>query len=379
MLRTNGYIKNLKASNATAIFISTLLVSIFIIATLNFVIDPGQIYLLKIRNEQNSANLGKTLFKSKYGIVQSGWGERTVKTNLARHAAEFDCVIIGSSHVMQFSSVRNMSINNKCTSFLNLGVSGGALEDIAIFSYLVTDSLFKPNNVFIAIDPWTIKMGMDGRWAENESIYTSMMSRINLHDNGLDRPYIYKKITNLINYDYLKSSLESLKKNGLLASWATATKSSSLLNQPILAEEFDFEEGFKDPVTLPDGSHAYEADFIRSSRIKPIPMGGGDYKISGPSHTDDGITLLLKIIKVLRSDGVEVSFIMTPYHENVFLMGETETVKHIREVSSVVLKLSQKHNIPIYGSFYPNELKCTANEFFDFMHPKSSCLNKIVF
>lgn len=136
-----------------------------IVAGVNFVVDPGEIYLKKIIAGFKAKEFADKLFLSRNGIIQTGWNERLVKTTLAKSAVDFDCIVIGSSHILQMSSVRNTGrIRNSCKKLLNLGVSGGSLEDISVFSYLILENNRLPKTVFIAIDPWTLKFEMDSRY-----------------------------------------------------------------------------------------------------------------------------------------------------------------------------------------------------------------------
>ena len=120
--------------------IQTLLLFIFFMLTIagvNFVVDPGEIYLKKILADIKAKEFSDKLFLSERGVIQSGWNERLVKTTLAKSAGNFDCIVMGSSHVMQISEVRNTgNIKDNCNTLLNLGVSGGSLEDLSVFSYL---------------------------------------------------------------------------------------------------------------------------------------------------------------------------------------------------------------------------------------------------
>ena len=131
------YKKYLKKS----VIIFTVLM--LVIGSINFIIDPGEIYLKKIlADDIKSAEFANKLFNSKYGIVDK-WSRRIVKTTLAKESGNFnfDCIVLGSSRAMQISHIRNTgNIKNQCNSLLNLGVSGGSIEDISIFSYLFKKS-----------------------------------------------------------------------------------------------------------------------------------------------------------------------------------------------------------------------------------------------
>jgi hypothetical protein len=146
---------------------------------INFIVDPGKIYLKKILTDYRVQEYAEKLLKSRNGLVMADWNERAVKTALAKNSEILDCVILGSSHIMQVSMIRNTGdIQKECKSLVNLGVSGGGLEDLSIFSYLVLDNKKLPKKVFIEVAPWTFNFGKDIRWKENQNFYLRMNERM---------------------------------------------------------------------------------------------------------------------------------------------------------------------------------------------------------
>ena len=45
--------------------------------------------------------------------------------------------------------------------------------------------------------------------------------------------------------------------------------------------------------------------------------------------------------------------------------------------SGIFKKLSKETNIKIIGSYDASSVPCDDNEFYDYMHPKDSCMKKI--
>jgi len=352
------------------------MMTMVIVASVNFIVDPGEIYLKKIIADLKSQEFSGKLFHSKNGVIQSGWNERLVKTALAKSAGDFDCIILGSSHIMQISIVRNTgNIKDNCSSLLNLGVSGGGIEDISIFSYLALNNLKLPRKVFIAIDPWTLKFGMDPRYGAYQSYLEKMNMRLDKNGADENTSYSRKIAQNLFNGEYFYYSILSLldgNKKGNLG---------ALLQKVIQYPEknFSFLEGASEAVTLKDGSHVYAHSWIQKQRNASVGIGGGGYKIKDKVYDVVALEYFNKIIKLYQQSGVEVNLVMTPYHPNVFKMGKTKAVLHISIIEKVVKKFSQMNNIKYYGSLFPDELGCVGDEFFDFMHPTNECLGRINF
>jgi hypothetical protein len=352
----------------------------FVIGSINFIVDPGEIYLKKILADMKSAEFSTKLLSSKNGVVQTGWNERLIKTTLAKESGNFDCIILGSSHIMQISSIRNTgNIKKQCNNLLNLGVSGGGIEDISIFSYLILNNIKLPRKVFIDIDPWTLKFGMDSRYGANKNIYNKMNTLLKESDNGNNVSYINKLTKNLFNGEYLQYSLKELfqKEN------TKKNIKSDIFKKDILfpTNEFSYHLGYKESVTLPDGSHIYKKSWIlkQKNNNHNIKIGDGSYKISGQIYNKKTLDYLKKIVNLYRKNKIEVNLILTPYHPNVFKKGNTKPVKHFKLIESLVKKLGEDKNLKVYGSFFPNNIGCESKEFFDYMHGTNECLNRIDF
>lgn len=350
------------------VFITSLLMMIFV-GVVNFVVDPGYVYLKKYYNTKTDEYV-KKIFMSKQGLVSEGWNERVVKTAMAKYAGDFDCILLGSSHIMQVSSVRKTGdIQKVCTKLLNLGVSGGSFEDMAVFTNIILENKEKPKQVFLDIDPWTLKFGMDKRYQINQLYYDSLIKKLDDKTQKFNHfDYQISLIKNLFNLKYFFRSLKEL---------------NTIFKEPQIElpkNNFTYNNGYLKALTLPDGSHLYATKWMNEQKvqIKQLPLGGGDYKINGKDYDEKVVEYLIKIIKLYKVHDIKVSFIMTPYHPNVFKV-KSKTVKHIEEVDKIVTKISKVYGISVYGSFFPEKLGCKDDEFLDFMHPTTQCLDKIQF
>lgn len=50
----------------------------------------------------------------------------------------------------------------------------------------------------------------------------------------------------------------------------------------------------------------------------------------------------------------------------------------VLEIESLYRRLAERNNVAIVGSYDPIKAGCGESEFFDGMHPTSSCMKKIV-
>ena len=349
-----------------------------IIASINFVVDPGEIYLKKIIADKKSSEFTDKLFESKYGIIQTGWNERLIKTTLARQAPKFECVIIGSSHIMSISSIKNTgNITSQCKNLLNLGVSGGGIEDIAIFTNIILKNIELPKIVFIGIAPWTLKFNMDSRYGAYKNQYIQINQLLQFSNKDSSNAYETKYIKNLFNFEYLTYSLTELFENKKI------TKKESLFDKKILypKNSFPLYSGYDEAVTLQDGSHVYAKKWIaqQKNENQSMPFGGGDYKLSEVIYDKNTIGYLQKLVDLYKYNDIKIKFILTPYHPNVFKKGDTKAVQSFKVIEEITRRFAQINNIQVYGSYFPRKLGCKESEYYDFMHPNEKCLNRIDF
>lgn len=350
---------------------SCFLLVVGFVGVVNYYVDPGFIYS-KNESEVSPDYYAKKLQVSKNGLIAEGWNERDIKLSLAKFSGNYDCIVMGSSHIMQISGLRNTgNITAICPKILNLGVSGGSLEDLFVFSNIILNQENKPKQIFIDISPWLFKHNMDERWQINKKHYDELVSKLNnsteSKDENLD--YQIELFKNLFNLEYFITSLKNYQN----------LFDKSKIEEP--SDNFSYENGYIKAVTLQDGSHLYDSNFISKSKkdILNIENGGGDYKISGNIYDKDASQLFEKLIIFYQKNDIQVNFIITPYHPKVFKNGETKPVQHMREIENLAKLLANKYSINLYGSFFPEHIGCKKNEFLDFMHPSNECLDKIKF
>lgn len=350
-----------------------------LVASINYTIDPAGVYHNSIKSNNTTLTYVSKLINSQYGLIQpqNSWKEREIKRSLANQSEGVDCAIIGSSHVMQIRSYgKNRSLTTLCGSLINLGVSGGTLEDYLALSFELTKTAQTTETIVFGIDPWSLNFQNDPRWQEYKDSYNSMAMRLK---NDRIRIFInnvylkWKLFINLINFEYF---LQSIQANDTPD--ASTNKSDKFSTSFKEAPSFDLSKGIEYPVTLPDGSHVYSKKYILENTSPNIPIGGINYKIKqGSQISEDAIKLFSLLLEKLNDNGVNSALIMTPYHHNVWKDKDSITTKALIEVESRIKKLGRDLDIKVLGSYNPKNIGCTPDEFYDHMHAKDSCLSKI--
>lgn len=336
---------------------------------LNFFVDPAGIYRDGRLHPQSYAD---TLVNSEHGLWDPNdeVDDRLLAKAMSLYSQRAECVVIGSSHVMQISSERTpRALSDICGSIINLGVHGASIEDHFILSYLAIQN-GRPKKIILGIDPWTFAFGLDQRWSTYKDIYFQAESeilgkRFATVSNSVDKAGV-SKLVNLINMDYTMRSIET-------AARSLRRGQISIVTAPKL----DPAIGGEYPVRLPDGSLIYSAKFISDPNRAIVPFGGETYKTDGPLNQPDAIKAYRALLLWVRSKGVEPILLMTPYHENVLKAPQAPNTVAILATEPHIIDLAHELDLRIIGSYDPKMFNCLNNEFYDFMHPTTECLMKL--
>ncbi len=358
------------------VFLLTVLGVLLPVFVINFVIDPGEIYLQRILNARYTQNYVTLLLNSSTGVRL--WGnERLVKYALAKKAGDFDNIILGSSHSMQLNRLR-MPQFSRCFvgRMLNLGVSGGSLEDIMIFSYIILHNQHMPKALLIELSPWCLKWGMDVRYKINEIQLNSMRSDLDSKAGWSTEPYWLQLLGNGFSIDYFKESIKLLRDH-----------SFKLIQDDFFKDyeevrPFNYDEGYKFQVYLNDGSVVNpKSNSMKDGVVKHSiqDMGESNYKLAGNDYDENAIVVFEKLIDMIRRKNIKVYFFLAPYNPIIFRSADGSQAKHLARVEKRIREIAKKMNIIVFGSYDPRENNLTEEDFFDIMHARAKGLDKISF
>jgi hypothetical protein len=347
----------------------TVLFLLATVAALNFFVDPAGIYRDGRLNPQSYAD---ALIKSEHGLwsQDDSIDERLLAKAMSSYSQRVECVLIGSSHVMQISSERTpRSLSDVCGSILNLGVSGGSIEDHFILTYLAIQT-GRPKKIILGIAPWTFAFGMDQRWSIYKDAYFQAESEIlgkkfPTVSNSFDRAD-ESKLVNLINMEYTIRSLQTAARDYIRGRPTIAA-----------APKLEPTAGGLYPARLRDGSFIYSAKYISDARRATVRLGGETYKTDGKLNQLDAINAYRDLILYIKSKDVEPILLMTPYHENVLKAPKAPNTVAILATEPLIINLAHELDLKVIGSYDPKMFNCLNNEFYDFMHPTAECLMKL--
>lgn len=324
-------------------------------AILNWVVDPAGVF----RTTSFGKQYAQELMVSEHGLASPpSFDEREYKTQLAELATASDCVVIGSSRIMQVGSQRKYRAFPVCEHILNLGVSGAVIQDHVVLSWLALTK-GKSRKLILGIDPWTFSYGNDERWKIRYAEQYPLARKDIEGDD--DKAITANRWSNLINAQYTKRSLEHL---------LSGTRAYSIERMASVNEDV----GEKTAVILPDGSLVYSAKYISESRNAVIPIGANAYKVDGLDNDPRAIRLYYKLIRYAKAIGARVTLLMSPYHQNAWALRTSSNTKAMESVEAIVRNMANELEVAVVGSYRPESVGCRPDEFFDLIHPQASCM-----
>lgn len=351
------------------LFSATLFVLVFA-ASINYLIDPAGVY----RSGQHGPTAyAEALLQSKYGLwwPDNSLTDWEIKEALSKYSNQADCVVIGSSRVMQIGSARSTrSLNNICTSILNLGVSGASIEAHFILTYLSLQN-GQPKKIILGIDPWTFTYGKDPRWYNYAADYQHAKEIIlgKSLPVGSDFPdTLGSKLRNLLSLKYTIKSVQRLISNLENGSSQVAAK---------LAPKLDEKQGGEYPILFSDGSLLYSASSIFSAKENIIPLGGTPYATDGKLNDRAAINSYISLLRWIQSKGTEPILLMTPYHPNVTKAPTSLNALALSTTEPIVRQLGKELGVTVIGTFNPQKAGCLDTEFLDSMHANPDCLARL--
>ena len=350
-----------------------LVTTILVLATcasINYFVDPASVYH---QDQTASAAYADAMVKSEFGMwwPENSFEARAIKKQLLKYASESECVVVGSSHIMQVGSARvKKALSDKCTTILNLGVNGASIEDQFALVYL---SLVKghPRKIVLGVDAWTFAFGKDVRWSfyanEYKQAKREILGKKYKEDNG-DAETQRSKLLNLLNLEYTIKSIQKI---------LSYLKNITDQHEAIEAQKVDELLGGEDPVLLKDGSLLYSAKFLALAKATPIPLGGETYKTNGVLNDPVAIEEYRLFLLWIKNKGVEPILLMTPYHQNVWKNPKSFDSQALITTEPIVRRLGNELGLSVIGSYNPTTVGCLATEFYDFMHASPDCLAKL--
>jgi hypothetical protein len=271
------------------------------------------------------------------------------------------CAVIGSSRVME---IRFNYLKNACPAkFINHGMSGASIEDYMAIIGLYESAGYLPKKVIMGIDPWIFnKNSGQTRWRGLEVYYKKVFEElygtkiINKQDNK-------SKYLQLVNYDYTIENLMTLV-NGEPKYYITDTievddmviQSDGSINYP-LHIRFQNDDATKDQAKAFGNAPVYGLEKF--------------YEMSNEKLFED-------FVYYLQKQGIEVIFVLPPYHPITYnILTNNPKYKIIEHIETYLRFLSAKRGVRLVGSYDPRKYDLISVDFIDGMHSRDIVMEKL--
>ena len=126
-----------------------------------------------------------------------------------------------------------------------------------------------------------------------------------------------------------------------------------------------------------DGSHIYDESYVNQS--DDVQLGFAtllDYSMDEFQYDDKAIEKMKKFVLFLKDKGVNVTLVLPPYHPQLYEMMESQKPIFL-EIEDWYREFAKNTGVRILGSYDGDIVGCSENEFYDGMHPKFSCMQKL--
>ncbi len=277
-----------------------------------------------------------------------------------------DVIVLGSSRAMNIGAGLFPG-----QSFFNNSVSGASIEDHFAILELYRNRGFTPRQVILGLDPWLLnRFNGQPRWKSLEDVFLKSLPEaarpksvrhLSPSADGLNR---YQQ---LVSLDYLKAAL------------VVASRTDRDF-YPTPATELDVN------IRLADGTLAYNAEYRSRSQAKVAEIARQEasrvpvYSLDNYRELDREYASLLDLfVSQMEVQGIQTLLFLPPYHPEMYdaLTRDGSPYRIIREAENHFRALAKRKGIPIVGSYNPALTPCAPVEFYDGMHPKPSCIDKI--
>jgi hypothetical protein len=325
------------------------------IASINCIVDINGVYHPAERS-RSAADYVAALRASTDGLVFIPY-ERPVKLALLR-STDADCYVTGSSQQMQLTLDNFAPAHASCRSLVNITESAATFEDLLTQIGELADH---PGlrRLYVGVAPWMLRRGADARWTEERMALQHACTRLGLDASRYrlaltDR---LKLLHNAINSDYLWRNLQSLPdRKALIVAAAQADDA--------------------DRVMLPDGSFWYSRLYLLAHAPRQQSEGDGSYKIAQPYVSAAVLEELGTALTVLTRRGVQVVFLLAPYHPSVMGCRQPQVCEAMTAVTVAVRELASRIGAQVLGSYDPALSDLSWRDFYDDMHISADALGR---
>ncbi len=342
-----------------------LLVAISLLAFLTFVnwyCDPANLY------HDVSKPIAEALMDGKPAYISSGnVDERLLKRYIIEQMPkDVDCVLLGSSTVL---GIRKEHVGTD--RFFNLGVSSADYYDIMATAAMLEMNNVKPKRIILGVDHYYFCEWIYENNARSKSWrpYAEYMSQV-LENTKPLLPQLDLKaqkeeqFRQLLSITYFQASVEFVKNNGSLRieRWGVV------------------DDEYTGAYFQADGSMVYPRDYEDTTveaALNAVASLDMEYQFGSYTHMNaKSKEQFARLVDYWKEQGIEVEFFLCPMSPALWERYDTEQYPILSEIEEFVCNMAEKYNINVIGSFNPQNVGLTKEDYYDARHIRHSKIKK---
>lgn len=300
----------------------------------------------------DESELAGLLTKHK-AVYASNFNDRKfIKYRIKYESLTPDLIVVGSSRIMQIGE------HNLKDKVLNLGVSGSSVEDDVAITYMALKK-FSPTTLLISADPWLFSSeSRHNRWKSLDAEYHQAISLI-MSSTNMRHAELSARGSEDTNEEHLPTVAEVIYRA------INVSKSYSEDDAPSLT---------RDKIRR-DGSRVYNISFSKKSQYE-IERGFKDFLKGNYSFSQESYDNFEKFLVHYR-DKKKIFLVLSPYHPKLYSLMKSDKKIYL-DVEEQYRDLAKRIGIKVIGSYDPDRVGCSEGDFYDGVHPKDICMERVV-
>lgn len=284
-----------------------------------------------------------------------------------------ETVALGSSRVMQLSG------EIVGGSYYNAGMSGASAMDVMNAWYLFERAGKLPENLILCVDPWLFNgvAAPDLNKKADVELFAEFLEKSLGINSDYQEPDTVELWKALVDPAYFQGNVQYYlrqRETGQVKTEDGETIPFKKMSGSL--ESLDFS------VKFPDGSIYYPASFRNwthdEAMAEVLNQAGTISAMHGFDAMDPYWTdLFERFVQHVQSKGVNVVFLLTPYHPFICLhvYNNPQGLTGFFEVEPWLRQYAQKRSIPLYGSYHAGRAGVQELLFFDGIHCRPQALS----
>jgi hypothetical protein len=274
-----------------------------------------------------------------------------------------DIVVLGSSRSMQ---IGNWLFPNKTVA--NYSVDSGHLEDHISLLQALRRKKILPKRLLLGIDQWIL---LDMPLSTSRELSADFLAGLKELGRQTDDFQLWSR-WQFDDFISVNRFIDVL--------WSFRPRTCSfLVAGPRRQTDCFVYKGLDYSVAYPKAFREKSPHSVRTELELVVSRRGRLYGFNNATQVGyERKKLFSDFIAYISQLGIEIAIFMPPFHPFVVDAYRNRLDwKLLQETEAFIQKVAAKHRVPVFGEGDSASVGCTEEEFFDAIHPRKSCLQRI--